>query len=85
MKSGHKMINPQNLQRKSFPPFPLRDTKENAQFDNVMLNTVNLLKGRKNIVVVVGAGISTSAGIPDFRSKGGIYEEVNNSLDYNEL
>lgn len=85
MKSGHKMINPQNLQRKSFPPFPLSDTKENAQFDNVMLNTVNLLKGRKNIVVVVGAGISTSAGIPDFRSKGGIYDEVNNSLDYNEL
>jgi len=30
----------------------------------------------KSIVVVLGAGVSVSAGIPDFRSPGGLYETV---------
>lgn len=30
----------------------------------------------KSIVVVLGAGVSVSAGIPDFRSPGGLYEAV---------
>ncbi|CAG8646537.1 7527_t:CDS:2 [Ambispora gerdemannii] len=30
----------------------------------------------KKMVVVTGAGISTSSGIPDFRSKGGLYEMI---------
>ena len=37
----------------------------------------NLANGMyKNIVVVTGAGVSTAAGIPDFRSKGGLYETL---------
>jgi len=41
-------------------------------------NLVDLIKGRrmKNIVVLSGAGVSTAAGIPDFRSKGGFYDKL---------
>ncbi|KAA8495851.1 NAD-dependent histone deacetylase Sir2 [Porphyridium purpureum] len=36
----------------------------------------NLLATKKNIVVLAGAGVSVSCGIPDFRSPGGLYEQV---------
>merc|ERR1712130_298127 len=34
------------------------------------------IKNCKNIVIVTGAGISTSCGIPDFRSAGGLYDTI---------
>ena len=34
----------------------------------------------KSVVVVLGAGISVSAGIPDFRSPGGLFEAVINNF-----
>ena len=37
---------------------------------------VSTIKTSQNIVVITGAGISTSLGIPDFRSKGGLYEKI---------
>merc|ERR1719193_2245512 len=38
---------------------------------------VEMIKGRSNIIVMVGAGLSTAAGIPDFRSPGtGLQREV---------
>merc|ERR1711874_391290 len=40
--------------------------------DDVVLH----LKHCKNIVTVTGAGISTSCGIPDFRSDGGLYATI---------
>lgn len=44
---------------------------------NTIDDAVNLLQTSKNIVVLTGAGISTSLGIPDFRSKGtGLYSQL---------
>jgi NAD-dependent SIR2 family protein deacetylase len=43
---------------------------------NSLQEFVELLEAAKNIVVLVGAGISVSCGIPDFRSANGIYSMV---------
>ncbi|WP_313904347.1 Sir2 family NAD-dependent protein deacetylase, partial [Oenococcus oeni] len=33
----------------------------------------NLFNNAKRIVFMTGAGVSTASGIPDYRSKGGLY------------
>mmetsp|Transcript_5177 Transcript_5177/g.7296 ORF Transcript_5177/g.7296 Transcript_5177/m.7296 type:complete len:622 (+) Transcript_5177:52-1917(+) len=70
------------------PPFELYPTKEQEQqnqsltFTEGFTSVVNLLRGRKNVLVLAGAGMSVSCGIPDFRSKdSGLY----NTLDAEEL
>ncbi|KAF1817518.1 DHS-like NAD/FAD-binding domain-containing protein [Eremomyces bilateralis CBS 781.70] len=37
---------------------------------------MKLLHGKKKVVVIAGAGISVSAGIPDFRSKEGLFQTL---------
>ncbi|MGB9792904.1 MAG: NAD-dependent protein deacylase [Thermacetogeniaceae bacterium] len=45
--------------------------------DNEIIETIaEILARSKNNVVVTGAGISTEAGIPDFRGEGGIYQTL---------
>ncbi|CCG81257.1 Chromatin regulatory protein sir2 [Taphrina deformans PYCC 5710] len=50
-------------------------------------DVATLLQSCKNIIVITGAGISTSLGIPDFRSEGGIYSRLEeyNLTDPQEL
>ena len=44
---------------------------------NTVDDAVSLLKSSRNVVVLTGAGISTSLGIPDFRSKDtGLYSKL---------
>lgn len=43
-------------------------------------HAVELLKNAKNIVVLTGAGISTSLDIPDFRSAEGFYSKLSSSI-----
>lgn len=43
---------------------------------NTVEDVVSLIKKCQNILVITGAGISTSLGIPDFRSDTGIYAKL---------
>lgn len=59
------------------PPFLLYKNVKCPSFDEGLDSIVNLLKDRKNIAVLLGAGISVSCGIPDFRTKGsGLYSTL---------
>lgn len=46
-------------------------------------HAVDLLKSANNIIVLTGAGVSVSCGIPDFRSRDGIYSRL--SKEYPDL
>ena len=80
-------MNSKHTSKKSPPPLPLPptdllSTDPFVTFDNGIKSIANTLQRKKNIVVLVGAGISVSCGIPDFRSeKTGIYH----TMDANEL
>ncbi|XP_074647341.1 NAD-dependent protein deacetylase sirtuin-1-like [Tubulanus polymorphus] len=50
---------------------------------NTIDNVVDLMRKCKKIMVLTGAGVSVSCGIPDFRSKDGIYARI--AVDYPDL
>lgn len=59
---------------------PQRDRLENVRsFEDA----VQLIKYARNIIILTGAGISTICGIPDFRSRDGIYSRL--SREYPNL
>lgn len=49
---------------------------------NWIKRNIGLFKG-KRVVIVNGAGISVASGIPDFRSKSGIFDEIRRTLKVN--
>ncbi|XP_068183234.1 NAD-dependent protein deacetylase sirtuin-1 isoform X1 [Antennarius striatus] len=50
---------------------------------NTLEDVVRLLKESKRILVLTGAGVSVSCGIPDFRSRDGIYARL--AVDFPDL
>lgn len=50
---------------------------------NSLQDVVDLIDRSKKIIVLTGAGISVSSGIPDFRSRDGIYARL--SVDFPDL
>ncbi|KAG0263046.1 NAD-dependent histone deacetylase sir2 [Actinomortierella ambigua] len=55
-----------------------RALRQRRRLENVhtIEKVVDLLKTSKNIMVLTGAGVSVSCGIPDFRSEDGIYSRL---------
>ncbi|KAI0705243.1 DHS-like NAD/FAD-binding domain-containing protein [Cytidiella melzeri] len=49
---------------------------------NTVDDAVNLIKKSTNILILSGAGISVSCGIPDFRSRDGIYSMLQERGEY---
>ncbi|CAF0826057.1 unnamed protein product [Rotaria sp. Silwood1] len=54
---------------------PIRHRKPLEQY-KTLDDAVELIHTRKNILILTGAGISVSCGIPDFRSRNGIYARL---------
>ncbi|ELU15226.1 hypothetical protein CAPTEDRAFT_93016 [Capitella teleta] len=50
---------------------------------NSVTDVVELIKKSKKIMVLTGAGVSVSCGIPDFRSRDGVYARL--SVEYPDL
>ncbi|KAF8491790.1 DHS-like NAD/FAD-binding domain-containing protein, partial [Gautieria morchelliformis] len=49
---------------------------------NTLADVANLLQKSQRIMVLSGAGISVSSGIPDFRSKNGLYQMLKSSFEF---
>ncbi|CZT50350.1 related to NAD-dependent histone deacetylases [Rhynchosporium secalis] len=55
------------------------DNEDVHQKEDVkMRKLINVLRTKRRIVVIAGAGISVSAGIPDFRSSTGLFSSLRN-------
>jgi NAD-dependent SIR2 family protein deacetylase len=46
-------------------------------FEDKLASIASFLASKNNIIALVGAGISVSCGIPDFRSDNGLYNTLN--------
>ncbi|KAG6916201.1 hypothetical protein DXG01_008083 [Tephrocybe rancida] len=49
---------------------------------NTISDAVNLIRSSRRIIILTGAGISVSCGIPDFRSRDGLYASLKDRGQY---
>lgn len=59
----------------------LRRRQKLSQYSTID-DAIELLRTSRNIIVLSGAGISTSCGIPDFRSANGLYAQLQEEGEY---
>jgi NAD+-dependent protein deacetylase SIR2 len=73
------------------PEIPPMEEKDDVSYeildlainnDETLRRTMKLLASAKRIVIIVGAGISVAAGIPDFRSSGGLFATLKADAKY---
>ncbi|XP_043198435.1 uncharacterized protein LOC122368511 isoform X2 [Amphibalanus amphitrite] len=57
--------------------------REKLRHVNTLSDVVRLIRGATNVIVLTGAGVSVSCGIPDFRSRDGIYARL--AVDFPDL
>lgn len=82
-KNSFQKENNSKSKHQSVPPFPLYKNIHHKTFQEGLESIVSILKERKNILVLAGAGLSVSCGIPDFRSKGtGLYSTLDAHVSY---
>ncbi|KAF9526098.1 DHS-like NAD/FAD-binding domain-containing protein [Crepidotus variabilis] len=56
--------------------------REKLSQHNSIYDAVQLIQKSQRILILTGAGISVSCGIPDFRSKDGLYATLKNKTQY---
>lgn len=52
--------------------------------DNLIEKAANIIRAAKKTIALTGAGVSTESGIPDFRSKGGLWSRFD-PMEYGTL
>ncbi|KAK7687781.1 hypothetical protein QCA50_009000 [Cerrena zonata] len=59
------------------------ESREKLSMYNTVDDVVDLIRKSKRIMILTGAGISVSCGIPDFRSRDGLYATLQRNGEYN--
>lgn len=75
-----------SLQRERFKQDPSDSSyspSQNMPVGNPVQYVADTIARAHDIVVLVGAGVSVSCGIPDFRSEGGLYDLVSREPNFN--
>ncbi|OBZ74072.1 NAD-dependent protein deacetylase hst1 [Grifola frondosa] len=57
-------------------------SREKLPMYNTIDDAINLIRSSKRILILTGAGISVSCGIPDFRSRNGLYATLQETGEY---